>query len=230
MSIVEAVRIPSVSPVSGFVRSVCSSESQESASSRSAAKLKSSLEPGKPMLNIAFSGKRQHGKTTAADYLKRHHKYVKVSFAETLKDDAKCLFDFTDEHLYGVLKDQKFRNYDWTPREFMIKYGQFMRYFDENYWTTSLLAQVGLEQTKPHVIDDLRFPNEAALLKKAGFKLIRIKRYQKDVEAPYDSNIDTDISETALDEYTDWDAVIEPFQNTSKVTLYKTLDGLMKVL
>lgn len=180
---------------------------------------------------IALSGKRQRGKTTAADYLVRHHKFVKVSFAEALKEDARNLFEFEDEHLYGALKDKKFKDYEWTPREFLIRYGQFLRYFDADYWVKNLLKLLDLDDPKrKYVCDDLRFVNEAQILKKAGAKLIRINRYDKDLDIKYDANIDNDISETALDDYKEWDAVIESFQNTTKPVLYKTLEGLVKVL
>ena len=77
---------------------------------------------------IAFSGKRGVGKTTAARYLVSSHGFINVSFADRLKDISKKLFPFTNDELHGNGKEQKFEKYDWTPRDFMIKFGQFMRY------------------------------------------------------------------------------------------------------
>lgn len=212
----------------GFAKSVSSTDTKEICLSLSAVAPKSYSE-SKPM-RLAFSGKRRRGKTTAADYLVRHHKFVKLSFAEILKLQAKELFDFTDEQLNSDAKDKPFRKYDWTPRDFLIKYGQFMRYFDQDYWATKLVVKAASLEDSSIVVDDLRFKNEAKILKAMGFKLVRIERYKKDLDITYDPNVDGDVSETDLDDFADFDAVVEPFQNTTKPVLFKSLDGLVKTL
>jgi len=56
---------------------------------------------------IGFLAKKRHGKDTSADYLVKKYNYKKLSFAKPIKDACKILFGFTDEQLYGNLKEVK---------------------------------------------------------------------------------------------------------------------------
>jgi hypothetical protein len=173
---------------------------------------------------IGFSGKRGVGKTLAADYLVKKYQFDKVSFADKLKEDAKVFFPFTAAQLYGDAKEKPFNQYDWTPREFLIKLGQFMRYWDDMYWIKSSLA-AGVKKYRNIVIDDLRFKNEANFLKAGYAKLIRIERYKS--HNPYKTELH-DVSETDLDEYKDFDFQINEVHNRSSVGLEERLDEIME--
>lgn len=169
---------------------------------------------------IAFAGKRGRGKTLAADYLVEVYGFKKLSFAQKLKDEAERLFP-------GILeapKEKPFKNYDWTPRDFMIRLGQFMRYWDGEYWVKAL----DLEHKRGKiVIDDLRFKNEAVYLKSFGAKLVRLERYPKlNIYGPTDLD---DISETDLDSYKEWDFTVPEVVNTTPKSLYEQLDKAIQV-
>ncbi len=176
---------------------------------------------------IGISGKRGVGKTTAAKYIKRVYGYEIRSFAATLKEMAKQDFDFTDEQLYGKYKEAPFKDYEWSPREYLLKKGQFMRYFEPDYWIKKTLDDIKPEQNV--VIDDLRYLNEAAFLRKRTCKLVRIQRRKKEI--PYKSTeFDNDESETQLDTYEDFDFYVNEVENLSLAGLHGKLDYIMENL
>lgn len=171
---------------------------------------------------IALSGKRGAGKTSAADYLALKYGYRVVSFASSLRDMAKLFFPFTDVDFGGTKKERPYREYDWTPRDFLISLGALGRYYDNDYW----VKKAHLESMKGKiVVDDLRFPNEVEYLKQLGAKIVRINRYER--LNIYGKNLD-DPSETALDKYGNFDYTIEDCINITKNDLYNVLDKMMK--
>ncbi len=173
---------------------------------------------------FGLSGKGGVGKTTLANYLCDHHNFTKISFAEPLRAMAKTMFPFTDLDLSSPkLKEKPWLKYEWSPRDFMINLGAFLRYHEPDYWLTMGLDQI--KDAKRYVIDDLRFTNEADALKAKGAKIIRINRYEKDCPYPF-----KDIpSEIDLDAYK-FDHIIEDCVNTSLKDLYKQGDRLVKEL
>lgn len=173
----------------------------------------------KPFL-LAISGKKGVGKTTSAYYLYRKYGFCMAAFADKLKYLAQGLFPFDDPHLNGNLKEEKFNAYEWTPREFMIKFGAFMRYWDEKYWIKSI-SQLNLKF--PTALHDIRYLNEAEYLKSLGFKIIRLNRYEN--LNPYKLKIN-DASENELDSYS-FDYVIPEVNNQSLYDLYTALDVML---
>lgn len=172
---------------------------------------------------LAISGKRGVGKSLAANYLSLNYGFKVVSFSKRLKEVARVLFDFQDKDLYGANKEQPFGEYNFTPRDFLIQFGAFMRYYDELYWVKSALKG----QKGNYVVDDLRFENEAKHLTDLGAVLIRMERYKK--YNPYKGEI-TDPSETQLDAYTGFRFKINELQNLSITSLHNNLDWLMEEL
>lgn len=153
---------------------------------------------------IGLSGKRGVGKTVVAKYLAKNHGFILTSFAYELKKLAKELFPFDNEHFTDTgLKESPFGPYEWTPRDFLIGLGKFMREYDKDYW-----AKMALDYCSPdfdYVIDDVRFQNEYNLIKARGGKLIRIERPEE--LNVFGSNLD-DPSETALDNVKRWEGKI----------------------
>jgi hypothetical protein len=87
--------------------------------------------------------------------------------------------------------------------------GNGMReYIDEDLWVK--IAEIRIQEmlsTDPKAsitIPDLRYPNEAAMLKKHGFILIRVNRKNRVIDRDPKHP-----SETALDNFTGWDAEIQ---------------------
>lgn len=142
--------------------------------------------------NIGIIGKLGSGKTSLANYLAKEFLYRRISFADPMKQMAKEFFNVEKgDPLY---------------RELMQKLGtDWFRSVDEDVWVKHLLGRT--KGQKRLVIDDVRFPNEAAGLLGAGWKLlyldcreeIRIERVtQRD--GSFDPACLTHPSETGVDE------------------------------
>ena len=115
-------------------------------------------------IRIAFSGKMQVGKTTSAEYLVRKYGFIKLAFADKLKEIARDLFP------------EQFETGE-KPRKLLQDLGIKMREIDEDVWVKYVLRKIeSLPKETNIAIDDLRFLNEYEAVKNAGFFVIRIVR------------------------------------------------------
>ncbi len=148
------------------------------------------------------------------------------SFGDKLKQICIELFDLTYNQCYGSDEDKNtFTNYKWsqmsdeiiddftigttigtgneyiTAREFLQLFGtNVMRNIYDNIWVNACIKQIKSEQPELAVITDVRFKNEIDGIKKAGGKVIRLTRKVHN---------DSHGSETSLDNYKEFDAVID---------------------
>jgi len=108
---------------------------------------------------------------------------------------------FISEH--AEIQDQPGRTV-LTVRRILQWWGtEYRRAQDPDYWTKAWAHKVsGYDLARTHIlIDDVRFMNELAVIKGLGGKIVKIDR-------PGFAAGGNHASETSLDEYTDWDAVI----------------------
>lgn len=108
--------------------------------------------------SLAFCGRAGSGKTTAALFLEDTQGYVRASFAGKLKALSQELFG-TD---YG------------SQREPLQKLGAVCREIYPDVWVEALCRQLDEDDGSTFVVDDCRYPNEAAVLLSRGFKLVRV--------------------------------------------------------
>lgn len=145
---------------------------------------------------IGVSGKARNGKDVCSDELRSAmpRDADRYAFADPLKAYAAILgMKGKDGRLLQTLGQDVFRH------------------LNPDLWVE--VAQTMIPITLPRkvvVISDVRYPNEAQMVRDAGGILIRVRRLNAD-GSPY---IATDRpathgSETALDGWTDWDHVIE---------------------
>ncbi len=165
---------------------------------------------------LGISGKRGAGKTALALHLAKRYGFVRVSFAEDIRRICRMMFPLTEADLTDPKrKEAPWADYDWSPRDFMLHLGEFMRFHDKDYWLRVALAKC-TDGKKVYVFDDLRFLNEADALRNVGAKLIRVNRYEH--QNPYGKNLDIE-SETQLDSYK-FDYVVEDCRNTTLKQLH----------
>ena len=125
-----------------------------------------------------------------------------------------------DMHLIPILRELKKSGYTHDARDFNGLLGkklsspreilQFVgtdviRFFYPEYHCISLMQSVSLKEKV--VISDVRFPNEAEAILSRGGKLVRLVRLSG-VEKR-NSNSSRHLSETALDNWKDWDYVLK---------------------
>lgn len=186
---------------------------------------------------IGISGKKMSGKDTVAHMINRactpilgydiedgrryaiyeQYKFQYKKFADKLKDMVCLLLGCTR----AQLENQEFKESplgdEWdnlTPRKVLQLFGTegVRKTIHPDIWVNALFADYNPERTtdstkwnKPisnWIIPDVRFPNEAERIKKLGGTLIRVERRSL-------LSDDSHPSETALDDYTEWDYVIE---------------------
>ncbi len=166
------------------------------------------------MILIGISGKKGVGKDLLASFLKQKYGFIPMSFAQELKAAVRRDFDFTEEHTDGMYKEfPQPRFDDVTPRDIMTAYGQFFRQFDSNWWVKSVFDKIAgfISQDDLRIaITDVRFRNEADMIRERGGLVVRLNR-------PQSLNIyktpSTDISETELDDYKDFAFELPEEQN-----------------
>ena len=124
---------------------------------------------------IAFCGEKGSGKSTAAEALETYlGGILRRSFASPLKESCGALFGLTDAQLYGDEKEIVDPRYGRTPREILQGVGTFYREtYGADFWVQALARRI---EGPIAVIDDCRYPNEAAWIRERGGLVIGIRR------------------------------------------------------
>lgn len=141
---------------------------------------------------IGICGLIGSGKDTVAQNLIDNHNFVKISFADKLKDAVASMFSWDRELLDGKTdKSRAWREQvdqywtqetgrEITPRLVLQEFGtECMREgFYDGIWV-SLTKKHIIDNPNTHfVIPDVRFPNEAKMLYEVGGQVWRVKRVQ----------------------------------------------------
>ena len=134
---------------------------------------------------IGLLAKKGFGKDTAGDYLVTNYGFKKVAFAEPLKDACAILFGFTDEQLYGSLKEVVDERWGVPPRKILQYLGtDILRNeintvipgIGENFWINRLKINCEQNPDIKYVISDVRFQNEVDWIHEMGGVVIKIDR------------------------------------------------------
>lgn len=144
---------------------------------------------------IGLSGKKQSGKSTIANHLMDKHGFFEVSWAYPIKEIiGRRLFGFSEEELYGSLKDSINPTWKATPRQAYQYAGSVFREFYPDFWVILGLRRINnlLEKNRNVVVSDCRYLNEALAIKSLGGYILRIERENI-------NNRDNHISEVDLD-------------------------------
>jgi hypothetical protein len=147
---------------------------------------------------IGLSGYAQSGKDTVAKILVDHYKFIRVAFADTLRGvayktnplvgDKLHLADLVDEYGWDVAKQNP------NVREFLQTLGLAAREeLSADVWVVAALLKMS-DEKKNYVVTDVRFENEAVLIKQLGGQLWRVRRPSVDA-------VNDHVSERALDGY-----------------------------
>lgn len=168
------------------------------------------------MILIGLSGKIGVGKTALARELcSRSEQALRLSFAAALKQEAATRYGYDpllNETAAG--KETMVQHPDLvggaaSVRQILIAMGQERRAENPEYWCERLrdaVAALALAGMRMAVVDDVRFPNEAALIRRRGGMLVRVEPYDGWKPGPCAH----DVSETALDNGVGWDVVARP--------------------
>lgn len=167
------------------------------------------------MTIIGISGKKRTGKTTVAEYLQTLYpnRVFVMSFADALKDEVCDAMGITKKYMEENKDDFRLILQGWGTN--------FRRkHCGDDYWIVKYLTKLlKLPAQAIVVTPDVRFVNEAATILNVKGILWRINKLECDID-------DQHSSETQLDSWTKWDAVIN--NDGDKETLFRTIDGILK--
>lgn len=160
---------------------------------------------------IALGHRQRTGKNTVAEMLNEQVSMLGLrpgtySFAALLKEMAYRMYRWAglEPGLYYELnpeaKEEPLEALGLSPRQIYIELGMWGRSLHKDVWIRSTLASIDEEQPHVALITDLRFPNEAEILKERGARLVRIDR----------PNVlrSNDVADRALEGYEGWDHVL----------------------
>jgi len=180
---------------------------------------------------ISITGKIGSGKDTIAEIIQQSTQldWEVKKFAGKLKTIAELLCGVPKQNFESqeFKKTQMSEEWGMTYREFLQKLGTeaLRSNLHENVWINALFSDykaktvaVGTsefditekDEFPNWIITDTRFPNEMDAVKSKNGLVIKVERSLK-LRKGYDTPNETDLhpSETSLDNYTEWDYVIE---------------------
>lgn len=134
---------------------------------------------------IGIAGKKFSGKDTLGNFFVDKYEYEQIAYADPLKEIGK-LFGFTHEQLYGSKKEELDDFWKVSPRKFLQFVGTDLfrnnsntisPNMGPNTWTNIVKKKIQDNPNKCFVVTDVRFPNEAELVKELGGIIIKLNRH-----------------------------------------------------
>lgn len=136
-------------------------------------------------VSVGLTGRKRSGKDTAASALIRDAGYTRIGFADALKRSAVTLNPWVspDLRLADAVAERGWEDAkDQLPevRRILQVLGDECgrRVHGEGTWVQTAMAQITRHRLagRPVVVPDVRYANEADVLRAAGFVLVRIVR------------------------------------------------------
>lgn len=166
------------------------------------------------MYNIGLIGRKRSGKDTAALHLVQSRAYTRLAFADPLKEMALALDPFVcaDEMDGAAVRlSELVREIGWERakdehaevRRILQRTGQTVREYDSDFWLRPMRRKLNTAErwNLPVIVADVRYPNEADMLRQRGFRLVRIIRPSDAAMTMAEMRAAMHESETALDDY-----------------------------
>src|SRR5574344_1563081 len=145
---------------------------------------------------IIFSGKQYSGKDTAAKIL-----------LEIMKDYHRCAMGDIIKLEYGKQHNLSYDEIEKNKSQYragLIELGNWGRAQSPDYWLDKIVNTDG-----KIMVTDVRVPHEYEVFKKAGAITIRVNA-DRNIRLSRGNLIgEKDITETGLDNVTDWDYILE---------------------
>lgn len=183
---------------------------------------------------VGVLGKKRHGKDTISDHLIQMHNFVPITLAEPLKEACRALFGFTDEQLYGDLKEDIDSYWNVSPRTvfqfigtdvFRKQIDQILPDVGDKFWVVLIKKKIlDIQKDNPNaniVVTDVRFKNEVDMIKSLGGIIIKVDR-------PSINLFDSHISEKEIDMIDNYDKLI--VNDKEIVDLHNRVDEFMNSL
>lgn len=166
---------------------------------------------------IGVTGRKFNGKDTVGKILSDKYGYVRVAFADPLKEACRSIFHFTDEQLYGKDKEVVDEYWKITPRHvlqfvgtelFREQMSTLIPWVEKDIWKKSIEKQIhDIRDKNKHaciVVTDVRFQNEVDAVRKMGGIVMRVNRpsLKNDLDA-HSSELEIDKLDVDIDIFND---------------------------
>ena len=128
---------------------------------------------------IGITGKARSGKDTIAEYLWSRHCFTRIALADPLKLAAQAAFRLGHQQTFNdALKEIAIHPWGLSPRQIFQKTGDIYKAaFGEDFWVRRWMLSYEMFKDTDHiVVPDIRFDEEAAVIKELGGTLIRVVR------------------------------------------------------
>jgi hypothetical protein len=182
---------------------------------------------------IGVTGRKFSGKDTIGDYLVKHHGFIRLAYADTLKEALKIVFSFTDEQLYGEKKETVDEYWSHTPRELLQSIGTELFRDELPKLRKNMTSDIWIKAVNRRMIDlrkrgynrfvvtDVRFPNEVDYIKNSSGVVWKVNRLMaKITQADH-------ASEAHIDNF---ECSYEFHNNSTLLNLYAGVDEQIKKL
>jgi hypothetical protein len=162
-------------------------------------------------IRLAFGSQARVGKTEAAKYLVSKYGGKELSMAKAVYDILHYAQNRCGFHLE---KDRKF----------LQMTGDWGRERDPDVWINIVSKKMDQIPQENIYVSDLRYPNEAKILKSRGFYLVNVIR-DSSICNNFGSGSRDHSSEISLEKYGEWDFVI--YNDKSLIEFYKQLENII---
>jgi Deoxynucleotide monophosphate kinase len=204
-------------------------DSNESSDDTPSSKTDAEFDPA-DLIVVGMTGRKRSGKDTSGERLVRDHGFVRVAFADALKEACISVFGFSNEQVYGDdLKEVVDEYWGYSPREVLQKVGtelfreaisreNVLPEIGKNIWVRTIerkILNLARQGHRRFVITDVRFPNELAFLTDSVFNAYSIKVVRQAVMD------ETDMSKLHASE-----AAIDGFECDFTIQNDKTIEDL----
>lgn len=129
---------------------------------------------------IAIHGRARSGKDTLAKLLMKHEPFIRMAFADPLKQAVAGLFNIPQSTAFSDDKNQMLDYWGLTLRDVLQRFGtEAMRgTFGQQFWIERWLCEYNGYKVKDAnvVITDCRFENEAQAVKQMGGYVVQLSR------------------------------------------------------
>lgn len=160
---------------------------------------------------IGVLGRKRVGKDTVSDYLCDQYGFNKITLAQPLKDVCELAFKFSDEQLYGSLKEVVDVRYGVSPRIvyqylgteiFRKDINRIIPCIKNNFWINLVAENYlrNIDKCKYVVVSDVRFKNEIDRIHELGGIVIKVNREVKEELSGVNMSAEYDFSKLEFGE------------------------------
>jgi len=172
---------------------------------------------------IGFHGPAFSGKDSAALVIKELYPNTDIfAFASPLKEACKILFNFSHDQLHNpIIKETVDERWNRSPREIFQWLGTdiLRQQINQDFFVMNMKQRIEDSKADYIIVSDIRFDNEAELIRSLGGKVIGIERTGAKTTKHSGHITEKGISPELIDAVIENNSSIEEFKNRVKMVI-----------